>query len=406
MALHAQSDVIRGRITGPDSLPVERATITVTSLTGNITRNARTDKNGRFTITFPGDEGDYMVSVAALGFTRKRFEIKRTGDQDILVADARLSKSAAQLDAVKVQANRDKPQRDANGNDIGGSERSVNATNVSADSSAISRRSPRRCPACSSFPAPTGTGRLLGARTRRRSERDDAQRHELRRQRTFRATRTCRRRSRSRPYDVSRGNFSGGMLSIRTGRASNYIVRTTSANLDAPAAQWTDRAGQALHQQYANVSLGGLLAGPIQPDKSFFNLSYQLGRRQSDLQSLLTTDALGLQTAGISSDSANRLLSILSRLGVPSTVGAVPSNRYNDQALGARQHGLHAADVDDRPGVQRDVQRQLEPLHGGHDVAERTAGAQRRSRVVERRRAGHVTRTISASAFSARRRSG
>ena len=135
------------------------------------------------------------------------------------------------------------------------------------------------------------------------------------------------------PYDVSRGNFSGGVLNIRTGRASNYIVRTTSANLDAPQAQWTDRAGQALHQQYANVSLGGLLAGPIQPDKSFFNLSYQLGRRQSDIQSLLTTDPLGLQTAGISSDSANRLVSILNQLHIPSTVGAVPNNRYTDQAL-------------------------------------------------------------------------
>ena len=111
--LHAQSDVIRGRITGPDSLPIERANVTVTSLNGNITRNARTDKNGRFSVVFPGDEGDYMVTIGALGFAGKRFELKRTGDQDILIADARLSRSVAQLDAVRVQAQRQKPQRDA-----------------------------------------------------------------------------------------------------------------------------------------------------------------------------------------------------------------------------------------------------------------------------------------------------
>lgn len=331
-ALHAQSDIIRGRITGPDSLPIERATITVTSLNGNITRNARTDKNGRFTITFPGDEGDYMVSVAALGFTGKRFEIKRTADQDILIADARLSKSAAQLDAVKVQAQRDKPQRDANGNDIGGSERPVNA-NFSTDALGDLAALAASMPGVQLIPGADGTPNgfsVFGLTADQNATTLNGM--------NFGANGIPRDANVSSslalaPYDVSRGNFSGGVLNIRTGRASNYIVRTTSANIDAPAVQWTDRAGQALHQQYANLSLSGLIAGPIQPDKSFFNLSYQLGRRQSDLQSLLNTDALGLTAAGISADSANRLMGILGRLGVPTTVGAVPSNRYNDQAM-------------------------------------------------------------------------
>src|SRR5262249_57096011 len=80
------------------------------------------------------------------------------------------------------------------------------------------------------------------------------------------------------PYDVSRGNFSGGLLNVRTGRASNFIVRSSSLNFDAPQMQWTDPAARALGQQYTNVSLGGALAGPIQPDKSFFTFSYQGGR--------------------------------------------------------------------------------------------------------------------------------
>ena len=33
----------------------------------------------RYTITFPGDEGDYWVQIAALGFATRRFEVKRTG---------------------------------------------------------------------------------------------------------------------------------------------------------------------------------------------------------------------------------------------------------------------------------------------------------------------------------------
>jgi hypothetical protein len=61
----AQTDVVRGRIIGPDSVPIERATVTVTSLSGNVSRTTRTDKNGRYTVTFPGDDGDYFVNIAA-----------------------------------------------------------------------------------------------------------------------------------------------------------------------------------------------------------------------------------------------------------------------------------------------------------------------------------------------------
>ena len=72
-----QSDVIRGRVTGPDSLPLQNVVVTATSIAGNVNRTARTDKNGRYTITFSGADGDYMLSVAALGYAVKRFEVKR-----------------------------------------------------------------------------------------------------------------------------------------------------------------------------------------------------------------------------------------------------------------------------------------------------------------------------------------
>jgi hypothetical protein len=134
------------------------------------------------------------------------------------------------------------------------------------------------------------------------------------------------------PYDVSRGNFSGGLVAVRTARPSNVIIRSSSANIDAAALQWTDPAARSLGQQYANVSVGGLLAGAIQPEKSFYNFSYQAGRRQSDLRSVLNTDALGLQTDGIAADSVERLISILKRWHVPLAADGVPSNRLTDQA--------------------------------------------------------------------------
>jgi hypothetical protein len=64
---HAQGvDVIRGQVTGPDDAPIENANVTATSVSGNVNRYARTDRNGRFTITFPGGEGDYFMGFTAI----------------------------------------------------------------------------------------------------------------------------------------------------------------------------------------------------------------------------------------------------------------------------------------------------------------------------------------------------
>ncbi len=328
-----QSDVIRGRIVGPDSLPVERATITVTSLDGNITRTARTDKGGRYTIAFPGEEGDYIVNIAAFGFAAKRFEIKRTGDQEILVADARLSRSAAQLDAVKVRASRDKPARDDLRPDISGSERQVNGSGLSPDQMGDLAALAASLPGVQLIPGADGSPSsfsVLGLTADQNATTLNGM--------NFGGSSVPRDANVSTsvvttPYDVSRGNFSGGLLSMRTGRPSNFIIRTTSANVDAPQMQWTDPAARSLGQQYTNVSVGGLIAAPIQSDKSFFNIAYQFGRRQSDLQSLLNTDALGLQTAGLAPDSVKHLLSTLGRWPALTSTSGLPGARMNDQAL-------------------------------------------------------------------------
>ena len=56
---------------------------------------------------------------------------------------------------------------------------------------------------------------------------------------------------------------------------------------------------QALANEYTNLSIGGVSSGPLVRNKSFYNLSYQLGRQSRANQTLLGTNALGLRTAGI-----------------------------------------------------------------------------------------------------------
>ena len=333
-ALHAQTDVIRGKIIGPDNNPIERANVTVTTISGNVSRVARTGKDGRFTVTFPGDDGDYMVTVAALGYAQRRFEVKRTGDQDILVADAKLQAVAAQLDAVQVQGQRGRVGRtDDLRPDISGSERPINAGNVSADQLGDLAALAASMPGVQLIPGADGSSNgfsVLGLSADQNSTLLNGM--------NFGGSQLPRDANVSTslvttPYDVSRGGFSGGQISVRSRPGNNYIIRSTSLNFDSPHMQWTDPTARSLGQQYQNVSGGGLVSGPIQTDKSFYTLSYQASRRQQDLQTLVNTGPLGLQAAGVASDSVARLLGILNSAHVPQSVGGIPTSRLQDQAL-------------------------------------------------------------------------
>ncbi len=329
--LHAQVDVIRGRVTGPDSLPIENVAVTATSIGGNVSRSARTDRSGRFTITFPGGEGDYMVSFTHIGFAPRRFEVKRTADQEILVADARLTPIAGVLDPVNIRAARERVPRGEVQPDIGGTEQAIAASSVPIDQLGDLAAMAASLPGVQLVPGQDGAQdgySVLGLGADQNNStlngmnfggsnlpRDAAVRSGL-------AT---------SPYDVSRGGFSGAQFSLATRPGSNFIVRGASLNLDAPQLQWTDRAARALGQEFGSVSLGGVASGPISPDRAFYNVSYQIGRRSSDFQSLLNTSDLGLQTAGVAPDSVTRLVGILADARVPASAGSVGDHRLADQ---------------------------------------------------------------------------
>ena len=331
LATAQQVDVIRGLIAGPDNAPIENANVTATSVQGGVNRTARTDKGGRFTITFPGGEGDYFLNVTAIGFAPKRFEVKRTADQDILVADARLQRMVM-LDTMKAVAERGRVNRNDKPTDISGNEQTANASAVSAaqagDLNAMAASIPGVTPVTGADGDPAGFS-VLGLSADQNTTTLNGQ--------NFGSANIPRDASITSslittPYDVSRGGFSGGQFNITPGSGSNFIRRSTSLNVDSPKLQWTDRAARALGQQYSNLSFSGALSGPIVMDKAFYNISYQLGRRANDLQTLMNTDPVGLQASGISKDSVDRLLYLAQLARIPSTIGGgIPNDKLSDQ---------------------------------------------------------------------------
>jgi len=325
-------DVIRGRVSGTDDAPLENVAVVATSISGNVNRAARTDRSGRFTITFPGGDGDYLITMNILGYASRRFEVKRVADEEFLLADAKLTKVGAVLDQVKVTAARDKVARsDIPPPDISGTERQVTNTALPPDQMGDLAAMAASLPGVNLVPGQDGGANgfsVLGLGADQNNTTLNGMQFGgagLPRDASVMSSLT------TAPYDVSRGGFSGGQFSLRTRPGTNFIARGLSSVLDAPQLQFTDRAARSLGQEYSNASLGGAVSGPLVIDKAFYNIAYQFGRRSNDLYTLLNTNATGLQTSGVAQDSVNRFVSLLQNGRVPTSVGGFPGSRLTDQ---------------------------------------------------------------------------
>ncbi|HTR78542.1 MAG TPA: carboxypeptidase regulatory-like domain-containing protein, partial [Gemmatimonadaceae bacterium] len=332
-AVRAQStvDVIRGTILGSDKKPIEGAVVTATSISLNIPRPARTDKDGKFTISFPDGGGDYWISLAAIGYVGKRFELKRNADEEILLVDETMAKAATTLNAVRVTADRQRPRRDDNV-DVSGSQRAIDMSSLALDQMGDLSAMTAMLPGFSFIPGADGSPSgfsVLGLDASQNSylvNGVDAGSGSLPRDATISV------QVFTNPFDVSLGRFSGAQLGGRFGAGSNYVFRPGSATLDAPPLQFTDAVGRAGGQQYSLGSIGGSFSGPIKLDKIFYSTSYEVDHRFNDLHTLANTDPVALQAAGVAADSVARLLTLASGDGIPQSLGSIPGSNITNTA--------------------------------------------------------------------------
>jgi hypothetical protein len=327
--LAAQTDVIRGRVTNSEGLPLAGARVTATSIPGNVTREVRTSDKGQYQIAFPGGPGDYIMGFAMIGYVFRQFEIKRLADEEVLVADARLS--VIQLDTISIVAPvQQRVNRNSQTPDISGTERQVSTANLPPELQGDIAAMAASLPGVLLVPGIDGAAdgfSVLGLGADQNSVTLNGMQmgaNGLPRDAAISSSLS------TSPYDPSRGGFSGGNFNIRSGSGSNFKSRGMSLVVSAPQMQWTDPAARALGTEFTNLSLGGVASGPIKPNKAFYNVSFQLGRQSRDNQTLLGTGELGLETAGIAQDSVVRFLDILQREGVPAINSRFRSERLSD----------------------------------------------------------------------------
>jgi hypothetical protein len=330
-----QRDILAGHITGPSGA-VAGAMVSVTIVDGPAGAApliARTDVEGRWLVAVQEGTGNYIVRVTAIGMKPAQTTAKRGEPRKPIIVDVRMEAAAVSLDAVRVtEARRPRPPRDNGAPERVGSDR---PTDGFAGAVAVADQGNLAAMAAS-VPGvtlvPDASGGLPGFSVLGLSPDQnrvtlnglsfgggDIPRDAL-----------VMTRVASTSFDVSRGGFSGGQLSVSANSGGNFSTRLAHVTFDAPSLQATDVVGRRLGAQYTNAQVSGAAAGPIVLDKLFYNLAFQAGRRSSDLQSLSTSDPFVLERVGVAQDSVSRLLSVLGAKGIPLSTSTVPHDRLTD----------------------------------------------------------------------------
>ncbi|HEU4787245.1 MAG TPA: carboxypeptidase-like regulatory domain-containing protein, partial [Gemmatimonadaceae bacterium] len=336
VAAQQSTDIIRGRVTGPppDTLPITGARVTATSYQGNISKTAATDRNGRFQIIFVNGEGDYWIEVAKIGYNRRRFEIRKVGDEQVMLADARLTSAVVALDAVTITAdNRALVNRNARPTDVSGGDKPLtsNSAQVSPDQAGnLAAMAEAAAPGIQRIPGMDGQADMFSAFGLSGDQNNTTFNGLGSGVSSLPPDAQVRVTFSQFPADAARGGFSGAQINVMSLPGSNFSFRGVSGYGTGPDLQWTDQGADSSGQKSTTLRFGGSLRGPIQMDKSFYNASYSAQRTFADMLTLLNTSPIGLQSAGVAADSASRLLAILRRNGVPVSIENGPSLRATD----------------------------------------------------------------------------
>ena len=376
MRLEAQEstqDAIRGRILGKDSVPLADVAVVATSLTDQTSRTVRTDANGAYRILFANGAGDYVLTVSRIGYQPATLEVKRHADEAVLIANMVLKPAVQVLTPMVVQAQRQRPPRNDMMGDVGGSERMVSSAVLRPDQLGDLAAMAGALTGVQYIPSSEGLAgfSILGLTP----DQNLITLNGL----TFGGMDIPRdalsmARLSGTVYDVSRGGFSGGILSVTVPSGTNMRSRFARLTLDEPQLQWADPVATAAGQRFSNVQASGSASGAIVPNSAFYAVSIQGGRRANPLQTLMSADRGVLDELGIASDSVQRARAIMSQFTIPVTLGRIPDDRVSDNlsALGRfdlAPSGAHALTATVNASLARRAATGLSataaPSHGG-----------------------------------------
>lgn len=326
------TDLVIGRVLGPDTLPLKHARVSVTSVQSGITRTTSTNDEGRYTVVFPDGGGRYVVTAQYLGMFPARTMVQRQADEDRLVADFRLQESPVVLEAIRILATQlgdtALASAGANGkvvtrelldrlgylnddataiamitpgvNLIPGSDTSLSAISIGGQSSRQTKVAVDGVAGGASLP-----GGAVKSTTVMTSE-----------------------------YDVSHGGFTGGFFNQETISGTNRLL--AHLNTFTPLAPIGPSPGDGvLLRRQTGGNVGADVSGPLRRDHLFFAAAGSMMRMSTPAATAYSLDPAALTRLGVAPDSLTRFLDILASHGLaaPSDVGLGQSQFTNQSGF-------------------------------------------------------------------------
>ncbi|MFP5353668.1 MAG: carboxypeptidase regulatory-like domain-containing protein [Gemmatimonadota bacterium] len=314
----ATTDIITGTVTRAEvNAPIEGANIEVMSVETNVTRRARTNAQGRFTVLFPDGGGQYRVTARALGLAPTTVMIARQADEDRLVVNIKMSTNPTVLAGVTIQARQNVP-REGDRPAPGSVERAMNTDQTArlpidaSDLTQLALTAPGVVSITGSDTTAAGFSVAGQSPTANNITLDGL---------SFGSSQVPQeavRNSRviTSGYDVARGQFSGGQIASTTRSGTNvaqgnftYSLRDRNLSVEG---EDTSPAAQGFNQNQLSAGLGG----PIIKDKLFVFGALQLRRREDIVPNLGNADVNTLSRFGVAPDSVARFFDLASTAGI------------------------------------------------------------------------------------------
>lgn len=313
------TEIIRGKVTGPDGKPIADASVTITGLTTQEVKPAKSNEKGIFTALFTNAEGDYLISVRKIGYSPYNTRLTRTGLSTVLVADIPLKEVAFELDTITVLGRKNTPKGDEAS--VGGFEQNLLAGALFSlnpgDLIALAGQIPGILALGDTGYSVLGAGgnanasSIDGARFGGNNLPPDA----------LGSSRLVQTSA-----DPRFGNFSGGSTVSSFRGGTDIFAMTARANFADRHLAWTDPEWPSPIAR--NAGMSGTVGGPIIKKRLKYQGSWNVRDNSSNVYSLVDPPLSILSQYGLTLDTINAVSQTLSSLGVPlSAHGFSPNSR-------------------------------------------------------------------------------
>ncbi len=330
-------DIIVGTIRDKSGNPVAGAKIEATSIETDVTRTTTTKANGTYLMQFYQGGGQYRITVSAIGHTPYIANVTRQSDDDRINFDVTLGEQAIKLQDLVTTGDRRPNLDQLNQPGVAASEHNISgeqAMHLPIDASDLSMLaalapgviftagtdSTNSTFSVAGQSAASNSYVVDGVTTTNTSVPQDAVRN----------TRVI-----TNTYDVSRGGFAGGQVSVQTRGGSNRVQGSISSRLQDRNLAWGADPSSAFNAGQTQQQIGAGFGGPLKRNKTFLFGSFQFNRSLNPIASLDLADNATLSRLGASPDSVAKFISLVNATGLTQRAGIIDPNRTQDRFNGS-----------------------------------------------------------------------